>query len=514
MGANSFVNFPTISAGSRGPQAAIDLAALVPSTGLDDDLTFVLSSGNFVGDIAVEGSIDGAVWSTLCQFDVAVDETSTDVAGTSGTKTQSPILVEDTVVRFLRLNVSGAATVLSPTVVTVAAEANCGCAGPGTNKFITLPLIPKGSSGAQAAVDLTLLATPAGLDSQMTFLCTGTFQGDISVQGSSDGNVWSVLCQFDASSAAGAGGLLSPIQVTSVVRFLKVFVGSVVTSDVTISVAAETSCNCTTTCSGVNSFLPFPTINLGATGPQTAIDLTVLVPSTGLGSELTFVCSGLFRGTVAVEGSTDGTDWSNLCQFSSSPIGTTSASFSPVQVEGTIVRFLRANISGTVDSVVSVSVSGQKNCACAGGAGCQPVGLHNDGTQGTFTLAGASTDPLILGQLSYDFSCSKNSTINLAGTVDSQKSITDAGNVFPTYGIFIVTVVPPASELFSLITPDVLISTTEPVDHLFHTFTGTNTIVNPGAPRIVVFAVEPDSTGTDIVVPATYNYKNFILDVT
>lgn len=146
--------------------------------------------------------------------------------------------------------------------------------------------------------------------------------------------------------------------------------------------------------------------------------------------------------------------------------------------------------------------------------GCPPVGLHTDGTQGTFTLTGASVSPIILGTAPYDFTCTGDAHVILDGTVDSQSAGGAGTFVFPTYGIFIVTVVPPAASLFSLILPDVLIATNSPHDGLFHTFSDTNTEVNPAAARTIVFAVEPNSTGTDITAPATYNYKNFILDVT
>lgn len=147
--------------------------------------------------------------------------------------------------------------------------------------------------------------------------------------------------------------------------------------------------------------------------------------------------------------------------------------------------------------------------------GCLPIDLHADGTQGTFTLAGASTDPIILATFSYDFTCTGDAHIRLDGTVDSKiVAITGPDPVFPTYGIFIVAVVPPAADLFSLILPDLEIDTVEPVDTGFHTFTATNTIVNPAGPRFVVFAVRPTTIKSQFTAPETYNYKNYILDVT
>ena len=145
--------------------------------------------------------------------------------------------------------------------------------------------------------------------------------------------------------------------------------------------------------------------------------------------------------------------------------------------------------------------------------GCAPIDLHADGTHGSFTLAGASVDPIILATFSYDFTCSNDGHVRLDATVDSAY-VSGGSNIFPKYGIFIVSVIPPASELFSLILPDVEMVTHVPVDTLFHTFTDTNTIVNPAGTRFVIFAVAPDSVTTQGLSPANYQYENYILDVT
>ncbi|HEV3059703.1 MAG TPA: hypothetical protein VGY48_15740 [Vicinamibacterales bacterium] len=155
--------------------------------------------------------------------------------------------------------------------------------------------------------------------------------------------------------------------------------------------------------------------------------------------------------------------------------------------------------------------------AGGGGGGCSPVGLHTDGTSGTFTLTTASGSATILGTAPYAFTCTGLAHVSLSGTIDSQSSGGAVGNdqLYPTYGIFIVTVVPPANQLFSIILPDVQITTPIPTDALFHTFTGGPVVeVNPGAARTIVFAVKPNEVGTGAVIPTTYNYKNFILDVT
>ncbi len=390
MGANQFVNFPTVTPGAKGAQAAVDLTSSVPSTGLDADLTFVLGTGDFSGEVQVQGSIDGTNWSTLCQF--TSDTTSTDVTGTSATKVQSPYVVEGTIVRFVRLYVS--AEVLSNLIVSVAGETNCDCAteGPGTNTFVVLPVIGPGASGPQFAIDLKVAAAPNGLDQAMTFVCTGPFTGTISIQGSIDASNWSTLCQFD-SAGASKDGLLPPISIDgSAVRYLRTFTAAVLTQPVQISVAAEANCDCGTSCSGANSFLSFPVIPSYAIGSQASIDLVTLVPDSGLGEDLTFVCSGAFNGTIAVEGSVDGDVWSVLCQFDAGPLGTSSTALSPILVEGTIVRYLRAVVLGGVTTDVYLSVSGSQQCGCP--SGCTPGTVVFDQT---FTDVYAVASDGILG---------------------------------------------------------------------------------------------------------------------
>lgn len=132
---------------------------------------------------------------------------------------------------------------------------------------------------------------------------------------------------------------------------------------------------------------------------------------------------------------------------------------------------------------------------------------------GLFTLSDASGPALILATAPYDFSCIPQGHVHLAATADYKYLA--GGNIFPKFGIFIVTVVPPAADLFTLIPPDVQITTAiPPHDGLFHTFTGSNTIVNPGAARTVIFAVGPDSSGTHNLTPTDYAYQNFTFTVT
>jgi hypothetical protein len=228
-------------------------------------------------------------------------------------------------------------------------------------------------------------------------------------------------------------------------------------------------------------------------------------------------CGGSFTGQISVEGSLDGVNFSPLGGFLSSQAqrgsGPEQSMFDPIVV-GQVIRYIRANVlpSTVISTPTSLTMGGPQNCTCPSG-GCAPVGLHTDGTQGTFTLADASVTPIILGVFPYDFSCTEDAHVDLFGTVDSQALSIIGGPAFPNYGIFIVTVVPPAADLFAIILPDVEMFAPPP-DLAFHTFTDANTIATPVGPHFVVFAVAGTSIGSHEPSPGTYNYENFILDVT
>jgi hypothetical protein len=151
MGVNNFITFPTVTPGTTGPQAAVDLVGLVPTTGLDDALTFLMQ-GSFMGVLAIEGSVDGSAWSVLDQF------ASDDVDGTAN-EIFSPIYVDKVTVRFLRLDVVG--IVHSNVIVSVAGQSNCNC-GSGGSTGLTGPAGPQGATGSAGSAGATGSAGSAG----------------------------------------------------------------------------------------------------------------------------------------------------------------------------------------------------------------------------------------------------------------------------------------------------------------------------------------------------------------
>lgn len=127
---------------------------------------------------------------------------------------------------------------------------------------------------------------------------------------------------------------------------------------------------------GANNFIAFAPIPVGtAVGPQAAVDLWTLVPSTGLNKDFTVICSGEFIGTISIEGSLNGVDYSpvggfSLGQRANEQIQDGQFDLAPINVLN-VVRYLRVRVGlGTViRTPVYVTIGGGQNCDCAGGAG-------------------------------------------------------------------------------------------------------------------------------------------------
>jgi|SRR5579872_1245911 len=388
----------------------------------------------------------------------------------------------------------------------LAATASCCC---GLNTIVNLPA-PAGNNTDGAAINVS------SLQGRKTLEISGTYQGSYAIMGSHDGNLYFPLFNFNT----GSGPQTIRQTVDAVVQFMRVHSSATNAGPVTVNVAARSTVACAANgLGGANSFFSVATLLPGASGPQASLDLFSLVAATGV-DVASVACGGTFRGQIAVEASLDGLNFSPLASFSSSQApqgsGQVLGAYDP-SVVPQVVRYVRANVlpGTTITGPTSLTIGGPQNCTCSG-AGCSPVGLHTDGSSGAFTLTGASTSAIILGTAPYDFTCTGLAHVSLNGTVDS-KSVAGAindGQLYPTYGIFIVTVVPPAANLFTIIPPDVQITTVIPTDALFHTFTdGPVVEVNPGAGKTIVFAVKPNEFGTAAAIPTTYNYKNFILSV-
>ncbi|MCI0556013.1 MAG: hypothetical protein L0287_34150, partial [Anaerolineae bacterium] len=99
-----------------------------------------------------------------------------------------------------------------------------------------------------------------------------------------------------------------------------------------------------------------------------SIDTWNLVPSTGLDSNLTFICEGNFIGVIAIEGSPDNSSWSVLTQFQSDIDADGNPGpdlgFEPKYVSNATVRYLRLKVNGRIIRSTSITVAAEQNCDC------------------------------------------------------------------------------------------------------------------------------------------------------
>ena len=188
------------------------------------------------------------------------------------------------------------------------------------------------------------------LDKTKSVEISGAYQGSYTVLGSQDGTLYVPLLIFD--SGAGAQAFKQTTNV--IVRFMRVKRNA--TAITSMSVAGETTTS--------NQFVALAPVQPNTqTGPLPSVDLWTLVPTTGYDFGFAALGAGDFIGTIALEGSLDGTQFSPLGAFYASPRDPNAASphFSPIIVTDT-VRYVRLNIMpGTyVSGPVFVTIGGNQ----------------------------------------------------------------------------------------------------------------------------------------------------------
>lgn len=239
-------------------------------------------------------------------------------------------------------------------------------------------------SGDGAALDVS------GLVADKTIELCGTYQGTYTIIGSHDGNLYVPLLTFDS----GSGPQSVKQAISAVMKFMKVRRNATNTGGpgaaVTVNLAARAAENCAKSgAAGANQFIALATLGIGlGQGPQPAIDLWTLVPSTGL-DDFNVACGGDFSGTLGFEGSLDGVNFSPVGEMSStvpssargglSTPPTQSGGFTlgkktntlsvfpslPPLLVSEIVRYVRINnLGAVVRSPVTVTIGGKQNCAC------------------------------------------------------------------------------------------------------------------------------------------------------
>jgi hypothetical protein len=117
--ANAFTNLPAIPPGAYGPQAPIDLFALLPPTGFQGGSNVILT-GDFQGSVSIEGSLDGIKYSPIAIFRTPTITRPAD--GLSVVVAEHNPVGFEPKVRYLRANVLEGAFVRGVLFVTVGGE--------------------------------------------------------------------------------------------------------------------------------------------------------------------------------------------------------------------------------------------------------------------------------------------------------------------------------------------------------------------------------------------------------
>ena len=122
MGTNNFVALATINPGDSGPQASVDLWALVPTTGFAPDWS-IICVGDFSGSVVIEASLNGVDFNPVASFDLGNNQSSASFE-------MSPIIVED-IVRYVRTRVGGNCLIRGPIYITLGGSVACDCPSSG-----------------------------------------------------------------------------------------------------------------------------------------------------------------------------------------------------------------------------------------------------------------------------------------------------------------------------------------------------------------------------------------------
>lgn len=152
-GQNSFGSFPPIPAGATGPQASIDTFALVPPTGFEADINFIVSATLLTGSLVIEGSTDNVNFNPVGTFTGGSVQRS--LVGLPASLEFNPLPSQD-IVRYYRVNVQG--QLASQAIVTMGG----GVPASGGNTGLQIPISigPTAGDLTHNRVALGLLVTP------------------------------------------------------------------------------------------------------------------------------------------------------------------------------------------------------------------------------------------------------------------------------------------------------------------------------------------------------------------
>jgi hypothetical protein len=245
--------------------------------------------------------------------------------------------------------------------------------------------VPVPTSGDGAAVSI------ANLVGEKSIILTGLFAGQyVILAGHEAGELVPVL-QFDAGGEAGVQQTLPEAYQYVAVRAQPNT--SPVGTAVTVNVAGVVG-------AGQNYFATLATLMQGSMGPQASIDTWSLFPPTGIEKGISVICRGFFTGNILVEGSTDNVNWNPIGQFVTTPMGRTLLGNTQVLEFGPLptadlVRYIRANVAGTILGPTVLTVGGQVPASGTGPTGTN-VAIVTSSTlqQGYFFTGTLGTGPI------------------------------------------------------------------------------------------------------------------------
>lgn len=121
-----------------------------------------------------------------------------------------------------------------------------GVFAPVENRFAVVANIPAGSTGQQPIVDLNVAMPPSGIERNIAFLCNGSFEGLLVVEGSLDGSEFSPIGDGFRGSEQPVPLLgpapaleFTPLTTKELVRYVRIALTGIAKSDVVVTLGGS-----------------------------------------------------------------------------------------------------------------------------------------------------------------------------------------------------------------------------------------------------------------------------------
>ena len=118
-----------------------------------------------------------------------------------------------------------------------------GVDGVSQNFFAVLAQLGSGFAGSTLSIDTWSLFPPTGVEEDVCFLCRGSFQGPLIVQGSTDGTSWNAIGAFSTGNSPTSDPPVAlefdPMSTVDKTRYLRIVVPMVTTGPVTVTLGGR-----------------------------------------------------------------------------------------------------------------------------------------------------------------------------------------------------------------------------------------------------------------------------------